>query len=377
MNRRRISQVSLSTTRIYQKYKRFYFFSAQEIVNPKTGKIAKWHNLCHIEEGEELARQIAKEIKQFNDTANDKRGNMPGYLAEYLKIALKKRGASKPEDIMRLKLWEQGNKELGRMIGKISDAFSAFDVNQVLPQDVAKFVDQWIGRRTAQVYLSCLSVFFRWCARRGLRADNPCTLVDLEKPQTRDRYITDEEYHRIRDALLIGEDGRPTPSGPMIQCYVDLCYLLYQRTTEVRLLQWEQIKPEGIYFKPTKTERSSAAKVLVPMTDALKEILERVRKLNMMKGTYVIQTRNGHPYTTSGIGSAWERACKRAGMENTTLKDLRPKAITDGNHSGYSIEQLMVGAAHTDTEMTKNYIKRYETPVSEVRLDLPKPKLKM
>lgn len=137
-----------------------------------------------------------------------------------------------------------------------------FNVNQVLPVDVASFVDQWEGRRAAQVYLSRLSDFFKWSARKGLRADNPCSLVRVDKPKARDCYITDSEYHRIRDALLTGKDGRKTASGEMVQCYIDLCYLLYQRTTEVRLLRWDQVREEGIYFKPTKTEASSGAKVL-------------------------------------------------------------------------------------------------------------------
>jgi hypothetical protein len=75
MNRRRINRRSLSTTRIYQKRKRFYLFSAEEVVDPKTGKAAKWHSLCRLEEGEECARQIAKEIQPFN--ANAAGGSMP------------------------------------------------------------------------------------------------------------------------------------------------------------------------------------------------------------------------------------------------------------------------------------------------------------
>src|SRR5260364_178005 len=66
MNRRRSSWRSLSTTRIYQKRKRFYLFSAEEMVNPKTGKAARWHSLCSLEEGEDRARQIAKEIQRYN-----------------------------------------------------------------------------------------------------------------------------------------------------------------------------------------------------------------------------------------------------------------------------------------------------------------------
>ncbi len=369
MNRRRSSWRSLSTTRIYPKRKRFYLFSVEEIVHPKTGKAAKWHSLCSIEEGEDRARQIAKEIQRYNAVTES--GNMPHYLSEYRVALLKRREADKPRESIRIKLWESGNKELCRVIDQIAQAFSDFNVNQVLPVDIAHFVDQWQARRMTQVYLSRLSDFFRWSARRGLRTDNPSALVRVEKPKVRDRYITDAEYHRIRDALLIGAHGRPASSGAMVQCYIDLCYLLYQRTTEIRLLRWSQIDADGIYFKPTKTEASSGAKVRIPMTEALKEVLKRARKLGMVKGMYVIRTRHGHPYTSHGIGSAWKRACVRAGIEDVTLKDIRAKALTDAKRLGYSIEQLRVGAAHTDTQTTHHYIKQREIPVSDVCLDLP------
>src|SRR5260363_463244 len=87
MNRRRSSWRSLSTTRIYQKRKRFYLFSAEEMVNPKTGKAARWHSLCSLEEGEDRARQIAKEIQRYNTVTES--GDMPHYLSEY-RIALLK-----------------------------------------------------------------------------------------------------------------------------------------------------------------------------------------------------------------------------------------------------------------------------------------------
>jgi integrase len=369
MNRRRSSWRSLTTTRIYQKRKRFYLFAATEIVNPRTGKAAKWHSLCRIEDGEERARQLAKEIQQYNRTGSG--GDMPHYLGQYRVAMLRQRETDKPKEPPRIKLWENGSKELCRVIDKIAEAFNDFNVNQVLPVDVASFVDQWEGRRAAQVYLSRLSDFFKWSARKGLRADNPCSLVRVDKPKTRDRYITDSEYHRIRDALLIGKDGRKTASGEMVQCYIDLCYLLYQRTTEVRLLRWDQVREEGIYFKPTKTEASSGAKVLVPMTKALHKVLEHARQLGSVKGLYVIHTLQAKPYTTHGVGTAWERACERAGVENATLKDIRAKALTDAKRLGYSMEQIMVGAAHTDADTTSGYIKRRETPVSEVRLELP------
>lgn len=369
MNRPRKKERALTTTRIYQRFNKYCYFSAEAVVNPKTGKVAKWHSLCAVNEGETRARQLALEIQQYNSGSHE--GSLPYYLSQYEIKQLQKREKSKPTEHARIVTWERGNKNLSIIIRKIKEGFADFNVDQVLASDVANFVDQWEGRRMAQVYLSRMSDFFVWCARKNLRQDNPCALVKVDAPMKNDRYITNEEYHKIIAGLMTGKDGKPTPSGPMVLCYIQLCYLLYQRTTEVRLLKWDQIQPDGIFFKPTKTERSTAATVLIPMTDAISAVLSRAKALGAVKGMYVIHKRDGKPYDAHGLNTAWDRACERAGVEKATLKQLRAKALTDAKKAGYSIEQLMVGAAHGDKSTTDGYIKRRETPISEVLMALP------
>ncbi len=49
-----------------------------------------------------------------------------------------------------------------------AEGFQAFDTAQVAPSDIALFVDQWEGRRMAEVYRSHLSKFFSsWLAAKA------------------------------------------------------------------------------------------------------------------------------------------------------------------------------------------------------------------
>lgn len=375
MNRRRSTFRSLTTSRIYPKRNRFYLYTAEPTLCPADGRPRKWHSLCKISDGEDKARELARKIIDHN-----RPDGCAGDFAERYRVyqieLLAKKNKDAPKDAARLQMFQEQIKILVGIGEVITDAFGAFNVGQVLPVDVAAFVDQWQGRRMAQVYHSRLSDFFRWCCRRGYRTDNPVREVTVEKPKKRSRYISDAEFHSIRDALLVGEDGKPTLSGKMVQCYVDLCYLLYQRTTEIRLLRWTDIDEATgvIRFTPTKTERSSGASVLVPLTPAIRDVLDLARVAFSGSSLFVIRNQYGDPYTAHGIGTAWKRACGRAGVKNATLKDLRAKALTDAKRDGYAIEQISVGAAHTDTSMTEHYIKRRTTPTSELLLSLP-PKL--
>ncbi|MER2518588.1 MAG: tyrosine-type recombinase/integrase [Candidatus Accumulibacter phosphatis] len=256
-------------------------------------------------------------------------------------------------------------------LGVVERAFADFDLAQVTPADVATFLDQWDGRRSAQAYRGHLSKFFAWSCRKGLLNANPAREVTVTTPKKRDVYMTDEQYKAIRDALLIGDDGRPTRTGVMVQCYMDLLYLLYQRGTEIRLLKWADVRDDGILFKPAKTEHSSGAKVLVPIGDDVRSVLSRVRQAGKMRSLYVIHSEHGQPYTAHGIGSAFDKARSRAGLKGLTLSDLRSKAATDAKRLGHTDEQIKVALAHTDQATTRGYLRGRETPVSEVVMRLP------
>lgn len=369
---RRKSHPTLTMSRIYVKGKRYYLFAREPVEHPETGKIARWHPLGPVADGELLARHKAASILKGKQHIGG-RGSMPSHVESYRLDVLKRRETKRPTEAPRRKIFEAGNDNITSVCRVIGSAFEDFDVEQPIGVDVARFVDQWAGQRAAQVYLSRLTDFFRWAIRKGLRTDNPCADIRVEKPENRTRYLTDSEWHAVRDALLIGKDDRKTSSGPMIQCYVDLCYLLYQRTTEIRLLKWPQVDLEAgtIAFRPTKTERSSGVAVLVPITADVRSVLERAKTLGKIKGIYVIHTAKGQPYTANGIGSAWRRACERAGVEDATLKDIRAKAATDAKKRGYSRKEISVGLAHTGEGMTEHYLRGRGAEMSNVELSLP------
>ncbi|MBE5528420.1 hypothetical protein A9J41_13000 [Laribacter hongkongensis] len=381
MSRPRQTNKGLTLSRIYIKGKRFYLFAQEPLVSPSDGKAKKWHSLCLASEGENAARMAAQRILDHNRSEGSE-GNFPRHFRQYMAAYLKERDKKKPKEPARIKIHESANKDLLYCSAVVEAAFTEFDVDQVRPVDIADFVDQWDGRRMGQVYHSRLSDFYQWACRRGLVTVNPVREVKVKKPKKRTRYITHDEYMAIRKGLRTGKNNRQNPSGLMIQCYVDLCYLMYQRTTEIRLLKWADVTPDGILFTPTKTEHSSGAKVFVPMTPEIWEILQTARTAwsagrtipdGQVRSPYVICNSSGQPYTAHGIGTAWTRACERAGVEDATLKDLRAKAMTDAKAIGYTLTQISVGGGHTDESMTDGYIKRRETPVSEVRLKLPTP----
>jgi integrase len=370
MNRPRKITRTLTGSRIYVRRGKYQYFSQTAVFNPDTGKSTKWLILCSVDEGELAARQKLAEVLGHIKRSSGS-GDFSVWFDKWRQELLKKRTAQCPADTARARVWKDGTKGLLSVLSKIEHAFADFDVTNVLPADVAQFVDQWAGRRSAQSYRGHLVKFFAWCARRGILNTNPAREISVETPQKRDVYITDDQYLRVSQALLIGDDNKPTRTGPMVKCYMDLLYLFYQRGIEIRLLRWDQVTPEGILFKPTKTERSSGTKVLIPIGEDARAVLAKAKALRKMISMYVIHTEHGQPYTSHGIGSLFKRACKRAGIKGITLKDIRAKAATDAKSAGYSEDEVKVALAHTDAATTRDYIRQRDTPVSSVILKLP------
>lgn len=347
-------------------------------VYPKHGSLwfvdiaRKWHKLCRADAGEAAMYQaLAARIEALP------LNRMPAAIAQF-----------KLDYLPSLAVTTQ--KEHARLLDVAADEFEDFDVPDVQPSDVALSVkNRYAGRPTAgRHYKARLSTFFRWCVERGLRSSNPCREIWLKAPPRRDRYITDDEFGKIRAALLVGDDKKPTRAGEMARAFVELCYLTLQRPTDVRRLLWSQVRDDVVAFKPSKTAGSSGARVLVPITPAIRAVVERARafvpktkkgKLQKeLKSIYVVHALDGSPYTMSGLRSAWKRACARVevdgvrvGIKNATIKDLRAKALTDARRAGYGKEALQVAAAHSSYETTEIYLKPFEEPLSTVRLTLP------
>ncbi len=371
MNARRRQTNLGMPNRVYQRGASFYW------VRPSD---QKWIRLCRVDEGQrKMLARLAAELGDFE--ANAGTGDMAPLIAEYVRLH---------KDEHREKAWPTYGKYAG-------EAFKDAQLAAIAPADVADFLrDNWTGKLHMQrVMRSFMSGFFEWCIGKRLIATNPCREVKLKKPKARDVYIPDDHFVAIRSKLLSyvrkRKDGQEivtkVPAGEMMQCFIDLCYLTAQRSTEIRLLRW---KPDPaaaggsswvdsdagvIHFVPTKTEDSTAEAVDWPITPQIKAVLKRVQALGKVKSSqYVIHSIDGQPYAANALLTAWKRAAVRAGLAKPgyTVKDIRAKALTDAERAGYSMSQLQVAAAHADSKTTEIYVKSRSVPVSEVRLKLPK-----
>ncbi|KAA1012975.1 tyrosine-type recombinase/integrase [Paraburkholderia panacisoli] len=349
--------------RVYPKHGAWYW------VEPRTGQ---WIRLCEQTEPEsKLLERLGQERKRFERPEGV--GDMRPLIDEYVQLH-------------KAKHKERAWKSYGKYAGS---GFRNANVKDVRPTHVSKWLktkyeDKLPMQRVMRAFLSG---FFQWCVDDGKIDANPCKEVKLKKPKPSTVYITDEHFSAIRAAMVSYEytwRGKTLTShvktGAMMQCFVDLCYLTMQRSTEIRLLKWSQVDEAAgvIHFLPTKTEDSSGIAVDIVTSPEIAAVISRIReidgKVKRIGEANVIHAIDGSEYEATAVRAAWLRAVKRVGLQGLgyTVKSIRAKGLTDASKAGYDITDLQEAAAHSTSKQTEDYIKRRTVPVSEVRLKIPK-----
>lgn len=243
----------------------------------------------------------------------------------------------------------------------IAQTFREFRPAEVMPPDVKGLLKLLEKKaRTHNLVRAQVSELMRYAAETGHRppGTNPVSELRTIRTPPRDRYITDSELRRIKVGAIYGDDGKHNRSGLMLCALVDMAYLTGQRIGDLLAMEWAQITPAGIAFKPSKTDKSTGAKLIVGLTPRLADVVARLRKLRVQRGAFtprVFTTQDGTPYTYSGASTAWKRAVRRSKVQGVTFHDLRAKALTDkAQAQGRRAAQTM--GAHSTEGQTAAYI---------------------
>jgi integrase len=136
---------------------------------------------------------------------------------------------------------------------------------------------------------------------------------------------------------------------------IDLAYLTGLRQGDVLGLTRANLSDEGIEVTAGKTGKA----MIVTWTDDLREVVKRAKALPpQLPGQYLVRTRTGAPYTSSGFASLWQalmRRYKAAGGEVFQFKDIRAKTASDSGSLTEASERLQ----HSTTAITsQRYMRR-------------------
>lgn len=252
------------------------------------------------------------------------------------------------------KLAATTQREYRRMSGTLRAVFGETHLEDVKPVHIAAYMDQHRHASCARKEISMLSSIYSHAVRWGWCNDNPCKKIERSKDPKRTRYVENEEFLSVRALCWNHQNKNGEYPWRPLALAMDLSYLTAFRLSDVIGIKLSDIEGDELRIREGKTGWKARAMI----TEELRAVIDAALKFRR-RSIYLIVTREGLPYSSSGLKSNWQRLQRRAlatGVirERFHFHDIRAKHATDADEIGINA-QLALG--HVDSSTTKRYIR--------------------
>lgn len=202
----------------------------------------------------------------------------------------------------------------------------------------------WTARgktEQARHEVRALSVLMTYARRIGARkSPNPCFGLQLPQSKPRDRYVTDDEFLKVRDL-----------AQPMIGYAMDLALLAGMDEGTIRTLERRHWSEAGFQFERGKTGELQ----LIGWSEELDITVKAILRERPQLRRALICNRKGQAYSANGFQSQWQRLMRRIPKEERFhFHDLRAKSASDDETDQGAADRL----GHADVKLTRKVYRR-------------------
>lgn len=232
---------------------------------------------------------------------------------------------------------KDNDKELAQLLR----VFGHMPIDAILPMHIREYMD--IRGQTAKVRANREKALFSHIFNKAREwgytaAQNPCQGVKGYRENGRDRYVTDEEFCKVK------EHAHFTVVDAM-----DLALLTGQRPADVLKMKRTDIRDGALWIVQNKT----GARIGVEITGELASVLDRINaRGRQATSSFLVQDESGQPLSPFALRNRFDKARTAAGV-TFQFRDLRAKAATDTGDLAHSQKLL----AHKNREMTEHYVR--------------------
>ena len=168
----------------------------------------------------------------------------------------------------------------------------------------------------------------------------------LTEPKHRERYLTDAELERVRDAARA--------DSPLMYAAVMFAIGVGIRQSEQLRVRWGDIdeKTHTVAVKVTKTNTSRRAHLPPAVIDALKPL--RSGKVKPLPGAFVF-TEAGEAIPAHTLIDCWELIRKAAGVPDVRWHDLRHACASFLIQNGSSLAEVAAQLGHKNVATSARY----------------------
>lgn len=123
-----------------------------------------------------------------------------------------------------------------------------------------------------------------------------------------------------------------------------LAYSTGQRQGDLLSLPWAEVTPDHVTFRPSKQQKRTKQRLVIPMYDELREALA----LCPRRGLHVLTNLKARPWQVDTFRHGFKAACRQAGLpEGIRFNDLRGSALKAFADAGASELEIRAISGHS------------------------------
>jgi len=244
---------------------------------------------------------------------------------------------------------------VGYAVARLRRTFDGRIVERLRRSDISIYIEgrkaDGVGPATINRELDVFSAAINYARKRwDWEMNNPCSGMSLREPEGRLRWIS-----RAEADVLIREADKDAKS-PHLADFIRLALNTGCRKNELLGLSWDRVdlRENRLLLEPehTKTRKRRA----VPLNDeARKAVLGRARFRAEFcpDSLWVFSHKNGE--RVKYMQNGFQGACKRAGIDNMRVHDLRHTCASWMVQQGVPLMEVRDVLGHSTIEMTERY----------------------
>ena len=249
------------------------------------------------------------------------------------------------------KTWQEDERKYNAFLkpwaGRKLSAIHKSDV-QALHARVGKDNGPYLANRL----LDLLGAMYNKAADIGYTGENPASGIKKFKEVKRDRFLTGDELPAFFQALA-------AEPNDLLRDFFLIALLVGARRANVQAMAWADIDLGNAYWRIPETK--SGVPVVVPLVAPALAILQARHK-----------ARGASPWVFPSFGksghlvepkSAWKRICKRGGLSDVRIHDLRRSLGSWQAIGGSSLPVIGRSLGHTQVKTTAIYARLSMDPV--------------
>jgi integrase len=225
----------------------------------------------------------------------------------------------------------------------LKPALGKMNANKVTRQDVARLHSSLSEKPVAaNRALAVLRALYNWAGRHGDIDEgfNPARNIEKFPEQSRERFLTTEEFARLGDAL------RDTTIDPGAVAAIRLLILTGARLREILECRWEYVDFDRatIFLPDSKTGRKP-----IYLSDAAIEILRNLPR----RSEFILPGGRGAPH--ADLKRPWAAVTKAARLDGLRIHDLRHSFASVGAAASLGLPIIGKLLGHAQPSTTARY----------------------